>query len=634
MGKVYRNKREIPVPDFAYTNQSDARVFVIKYDDMGKPQRRTIGALTSKPQAEIKMMVPNEYFRITYPHLWEEAYPGDEPPPHQMSLGMFVLTLAISIGIGLYKSLQDVYGPMHANALLDYAMYSIKYRLNVTQLFEESMSDQVIFSDKRYTDSWYSNLFEHEMTEDMNHQFRIKRIESLVAMGVRKVWLSVDGSNNDCVVQKSDLCEFGHPKSHNTNKTIVGYMYAVDAETGRPITYLTYEGSAPDCQAFLQFAVFLAGYNLEVEGVILDSGFATDEIISVIVTKKWKYVVMLPGDTHGHQLMMLEYAETIRWNIEYAVNDEGLFGIADQKKLFTNHDRIANICTFFNGISGSHQSVRLIKSIFEEKQRLQIALDHGKSVDVIKGMKKYLSVEGEGTERKVVVHFKACNKSISHKGFFSMATSDGITPLQAYRIYQMRDTSETQYSILKSQEGCSATRVHKTPGIFNKFALSFISSIVRFEIEDTCKKIHEDTNHFIQTLDRIVLLCMPDGSYEACKKITVPQKEAFRILDVDPDDLEYYARDVNYRLTNKAVSQYHTLPDKKIPLIQSNSRKRGPKPKEPQMQDGENNTQKVTVVKVKRGRPKNSKDKKPRKPRSDKGKPRKKHVNKNIFTVF
>ena len=237
------------------------------------------------------------------------------------------------------------------------------------------------------------------------------------------MWLGIDGSNNDCEARRSFLAKFGFPKSHNKNKTIVGYMYAVDAETGRPVTYFTYEGSVPDSPAFQRMATFLGGFDIDIEGVILDRGFAVEEVFRTIDENGWKYVVMLPSDTYAHVKMTDEYSETIRWKSRYILADEVLFGISDKKKLFGNHDRISTICTYFDGSNGSIQSVRISKKILSAKKKVEAAIRAGKRASVGKDLRKYLSIEGEGPGRKVACHFDEWDKSMAGKGYFSLAVS-------------------------------------------------------------------------------------------------------------------------------------------------------------------------------------------------------------------
>ena len=487
-------------------------------------------------------MIPNRYFRDFYPELYSKSYPERKLPAHEMSVGMYALTLGIATETGLYDDLRNIYG---------------------TQ------------SDKLHSDSWYSDFFSKKISEDQHHAFRIRRIERLVAAGLKKVWLSIDGSNNDCEARQSELAQFGFPKSHNKSKTVVGYMYAVDAATGEPVTYFAYNGSVPDCQAFQKISVFLNSFHIEIEGVILDRGFAVPAVFDSIESYGWKYVIMLPSDAYAHRQMMQEHADEIRWHSDYLL-DSAMFGTADTKQLFRTNDRKSRTCLYFDGASGSEQSMKLIRKILSErrkilkaiaggnKERRKIlkAIAGGNKASVSRDLQKYLSIDGQSPDRTLRLNTAAFDESMSSKGFFSMAVSEGISPSLGDTLYRMRDTSETQFSILKTQEGGAATYVHFTGGI-----------------------------------------------------------QLFGEFSVDQDDLERIAREYNSRSNTDAKSPDRRLPDDRKPVIQSNTHKRGrPRKITPAIAESEDGDR----VKSKGGRPKGKKDSKPRKPRSDKGVPRKK----------
>lgn len=630
MGKVYRNKKEIAIPAFAYVDKSNAKVFIYTTDTDGKKHRKAIGYATSE-----LTMQPNETFRSLYPDLWKDAYPTDKAMFHELSIGMYALTLGVGTDSGIYGILQDVYGPQYGNAIMDYSMFSIMYRSCTTQIYADTMEREVVFSERVYKDSWYSTLFGELLSEDQHHQMRIEWIQKCVDRGMKKVWLGIDGSNNDCDVKNSTLPEFGHPKSHNENKRIVGYMYAVDASSGRPVTYFPSEGSVADVKAFQKIASFLSGFDIDVEGVILDRAFATEDVLSAIDSLKWKYVIMLPGDTYGHQKMQEAYASEIRWDSQHIVSDDGIFGISDRTRLFGTHERISRISLFFDGASSSQQSVRLIKKVNSEKRRIEEAIALGKKAAVAKGCQKYLSIDSSTGKRQVVCDYAKWNLAMSGKGYYSMATSDEIDPLDALSIYRLRDASETQYSILKSQEGCDTTRVHTTAGIKSKMAISFISSIIRTEIMIACKKLNLDTNPTIQKLDRIVLILLPDGSYHEVRNLTRNQTDLLECFGVSQDDFSYFAKEVNHRMTSAINSPVHILPPKEGVVSTNENRKKPGRPpgsKNKKTLEREHaqalkasmlvENKDPVPIKKKAGRPLGKKDSKPRKQRSDKGKPR------------
>ena len=622
MSSVDRNIKDMPIPSFAYPDRFDGRVFIKSVDsETGSVSKKTIGHMTDSTPG-MERMVPNRYFKETYQDLFKEAYPMAKVPLHEMSVGMYAATLGAASEIGLYSDLREVYGPEYANNILDYAMFSILHRSDVSQIYEQTMAREVLFCDKVRSDSWYSNFFSKKISEDNHHQFRIRWIRRLVQNGLKKVWLSIDGSNNDCEARSSFLAKYGFPKSHNKNKTIVGYMYAVDAGTGCPVTYFTYEGSVPDSQAFQKMAVFLRSFDIEIEGVILDRGFAVESVFKEICGNGWKYVIMLPTDTNAHTQMLKEHAEDIRWKSEYLLEGRTLFGISDEKKLFAGHSRVSTVCMFFDGAGGSAQSIQLIRKIQAAKKKAEQAITSGKRAAIESRLRKYLKIEGEGPSRKVVFQHDVCDESMASKGFYSIAVSAGITPGRADELYGMRDTSETQFCILKSQEGGNATRTHKSEGIYSKFAVMFVASIIRFEMEKACRKHDLDTNPLIQGLEHVCLLYSAEGKYEAVRNLSVEQKKFYSEFNIDQDDLERIAREFNKRNNKDSRNPDRRLPDNKKPLIQNNSHKRG-RPSAGPDKESQDSSETVQVKeKSKGGRPKGKKDSKPRKPRSDKGKPR------------
>ena len=204
MSRVDRNLPSMPVPEFAFPDRHDGRVFVRHIGPNGKLSKRTIGYMTDSTRGQEKM-IPNRYFRDYYSELYSKAYPDRKLPAHEMSVGMYALTLGIATETGLYEDLRNIYGTQHVNAILDYAMFCVQHQSNVTQVFERAMARDVLFSDKLRSDSWYSDFFSKKISEDQHHAFRIRRIERLAAAGLKKVWLSIDGSNNDCEARQSEL---------------------------------------------------------------------------------------------------------------------------------------------------------------------------------------------------------------------------------------------------------------------------------------------------------------------------------------------------------------------------------------------------------------------------------------------
>ncbi|MDR0411544.1 MAG: transposase [Treponema sp.] len=592
MSHIYWELNEIPIPEGAYINHNDGRVFLIDRGIRDKEKRQVIGRATGE-----RTMHPNDLFKFLYPALWNEHYTAVRVPEHALHTGFYALSLGVGYKSGLYPLLHEVYGPLYANMIMDYANYSILERSDVSQLYRDRMSHEVLFSRQAFSDSWLSEFFEMKISEDQNHQFRIGWLDRCREAGVTRVWLSIDGTNIDCAAQRSELPQKGHAKSRKNTK-VVSCIYAVSTESGLPITYFVRDGSVTDGKAFTEIAQFLAGAGIKVEGVILDRCFCSHNVISRLTDIGYPYVVMLRSDTYGHMSMMERYAAQIRWNVRRCVGEEGLFGIHERTRLFKGYPQEANVSLFYDGANGSARSIALIRKITTAAKDLEQQIAASKKPTVPAEMKKYLSVVNDEGVLRVDYNYGAWQKDVDQKGYSSVASSADIDAAQADRIYHLRDASEKQFSIMKSQLGYDAVRVHYSQGIENKFAVCFIAGIIRSEIMSACRKLELDTNRMLHEIDRISLVLMPDGTYTAINDLTGRQKQLLAEFGVRDDAFTFFAGEVNRRMLSPISSQVHILPG------QSPDRKKGRPPKQKEAVAGVEEQ-----PKRKPGRPKGSRNK-------------------------
>ena len=559
MGKVFYNLRAIPIPDDTYCDVSTSRVLFKVANRDGTYRRKTIGALATE-----KTMYPNENFQILFPLLWQEYYGDKDLKEYELSIGMYGLVLGIAHKINLYDMLNGLYGESNVNYILDYAMYSLMDRTSTTQLFPERMKNEVIFAEKLYSDSWYSDFFRSEMPERINGEFRIQWLEQCKADGIEEVWLCLDGSNNDCEVGECALCEQGESKSHS-HSDIVGYMYAVAAGSGKPVTYFVYAGSGPDQQAFHQIALFLGKANIRIKGLIMDAGFCTDRVIATAEECSFEYVIMMHNNFMGHVEMQSLYGDIIKWDPEFAVSDDGVFGKSEKRQIFKTHTRKGYVNLYFDGVRGSRQSIELTKDIRTEKRRLDRLIEKGRTPTVDRTLKDFIFIRDICGRKEAAYNFDNWRKTASTKGFFSILSSSDFGAEETLSTYRFRDSSETRYSILKSQEGLDTTRVHSTESIYAKFAIGFVESIIRYEIEAACRSLNLDTNAMIHKMDRIHIFLAPGHEYMFSRSVRKDQEQLLKCFGITPKHFEVLASEVNYRMDSGYKNRYRALPGKDDP---------------------------------------------------------------------
>ena len=129
--------------------------------------------------------------------------------------------------------------------------------------------------------------------------------------------------------------------------------------------------------------------------------------------------------------------------------------------------------------------------VFDARDNISAQIAQGKKIDEIvvpTELKQYFSIYTDDNGKlQVAFDKKVCKRSISAKGYSAIASSEEISAAQISATYELRDASEKQFSILKSQLGASVTRVHSDKSIEAKFFTLFVSAIIRSEIEVACK---------------------------------------------------------------------------------------------------------------------------------------------------
>lgn len=605
MGRIYRNLKEIPIPPEASLNHWDMKVSLYRIQD-GKRRRMIIGAATSET-----MMIPNDNFRIKYPGLWQQYYGADTAALHKVHVGLYALCLSIGWKKGLYPDLQETFGPQYANAAMDFAMFSIRERSCTAQLFQDEMREQMLFSRAPYSDAWYSDFFTQKLTGERIRDFKTAWLKRCAANGIKSVWLCIDGSNNDCAVSNSALVATGHAKSHQETK-IVSYIWAVDAETGRPVTWFVNNGAMHDAKAVDEVIRFLAQSDMEVKGVILDRGFVSQEVFDLLEQKSMSYIVMLKTNTFGFSEMMNRHAADIRWRVENHVSP-GLFGITDEAEVFRTSKKTNCIGLYFAGLENASKAVRLMDKVITaaSEVRAQIANDPTE-VSIASGMKKYLSLVLNKDKRPIDVQFNFENwqMDLDEGGYHAILSSDPRSAKEIHELYKLRDVSEKQFCQLKSQLDGAVTRVHSDGAIEARFAVAFVAAVLRTEMQIACNSLKLDTNEMIRKLDNAYLLRMPNGSYEEIHNHSNRCKQLFDKFDLSMACFEKFAEEVNDQTTRPVYSQVRRLPE--VTKKRGPGRPKGSKNKstiERENREAESGIPKKEKPKRGRGRPKGSKNK-------------------------
>ena len=238
----------------------DGRVYVVLekryYQDLhyNMDNRAWLGKAVSDTH-----MHPNNIFKEMYPEKLE-GVSYLNLPVYLKHMGVYAAALAIGEQTGLYADLVENLGPRSANLVMDYAAYSILTRSNSAKDFKAMMSDQMLFLDRAYSDSWMQEQFDTVITDNQLQAFKNAWLKRFSQEDISGAWLCIDGSNDNCGA-RIDEAEKGNAKSRK-NTNIISFLYAV-TDTGVPIISQVYRGSRVDCQAIKEMVAIIAEYGIK-----------------------------------------------------------------------------------------------------------------------------------------------------------------------------------------------------------------------------------------------------------------------------------------------------------------------------------------------------------------------------------
>ena len=169
--------------------------------------------------------------------------------------------------------------------------------------------------------------------------------------------------------------------------------------------------------------------------------------------------------------------------------------------------------------------------------RAEIAAGKPK-VNVPVAMKKFIEIAEINGKKEVLFRYEAWQQEADRKGFYAIASSDELSGAEIHSLYGLRDASEKQFSMLKSQLGSHVTRVQSRQSIESKLAVAFIASVIRTEILIACRKLELDVNQMIRHCDRCQLMLLPDGVYAFVDNLSARLKRFLEEFGVTPEILK------------------------------------------------------------------------------------------------
>ena len=536
---------------------SDNRVYIVlekryfKEFHYNKDDRAWLGKAVNDTQ-----MHPNETYKMMYPESLKSVSHLNLPV-YVKHTGMYAASLAVGERTGIYEDLVKSFGPRSANLIMDYATYSIITKSNVAKDFETEMADQMLFLGEPYSDSWINEQFNENINDNQIQAFKNAWLKRFNDTDLSNVWLCIDGSNDNCEAN-IDEAEHGKAKSHK-NIDIISFLYAV-TETGIPVTSQIYRGSRVDSQGIREMITLMEGLGIKPKGFILDRGFCDEGCIKLLKEENHGFVIMMKENTNGFRQLLEKHQNEIRLKWKYAIG-RGLFGTNDKVKLFKRSDLEADASIIWDGKNGVERINHLIDGLMETIQTAEKEIKEGIVPKIPEKYSAYMRMKPEGESPELEIFHDVIQSEIEGKGFYGLISSKPMTAREANDIYDLRDCSEKQYSLMKTQLGDHVFRAHNMHRIAVREVIAFVASVIRHDIMRKCldAKPSIDTNTAIKELNLINMNLIGNTRYQVIHNQCKRQKEIMRLLGITAENLDYVAAYETNRLNRRAVHPVQSL---------------------------------------------------------------------------
>ena len=554
----------VPIPIGAnIPRRSGGRVFIVtaKRYNVDK-QYNTDERISIGCSIDQERMHPNSNYKILFPEEFNAHVPyARQLPALTKIIGPYASFLAVGQQTRLYPILIESVGPQNANMVMDYGMYSILTHSNVARDFQNTMQAHLLFSKRAYSDSWLSEFFKVKLTEEQGQLFLDNWLLHCKENGLTAVWLCIDGSNNDCDAENVFDAELGYDKSCNGGP-IVSYMWAVSSKDGTPVTFRVYRGARVDATALKEIISYLASFRITVLGVILDRGFWCKEDVECLQEAGLDFLIMMKGG-RGFSEMLKSHGNQLRdGDISLMLKQSGEYGVVDEVEVFGSSDMKLHVCLLYNNVRAAKSVNALTDKVKEAIADAKAKVTENMPYTISGAVSHYIKIQKFRGRKKDVISIdeKKLKDAVDGLGFAALASSKEMTAQDVYDIYALRQFSEKQYAIFKSQLGYDVLRVYASDSWLSKFACGFIAGILRNGFETRCSRARIDANAALRELCHIRMFRIRDDMYIYIRMMSIKARTVLAEHGLIEDDMSLIAEAENKRISGESIDPVHTLP--------------------------------------------------------------------------
>lgn len=524
---IFRNlKVDIPTRHVLFEKHKNSDYPIIKYvieapynREKGYPQpkRVTIGHQCADDPTK---MHPTTQFQKIFPKQWEALMLESNTPPVKR-IGVFTVLNAINQKTGLLNLLTQIYGVQSAYPLLEQAIYPLLYpNKDTPQELQALVSvwppkgNEVLFATdfthqdpktKSGADSKQNSepasapapFFQH-LTKDQESLFRRTWADCCLRTGGNKVWLCVDGSNQDCKQSGVQLIENDSQNNPGSSPEPISFAYAINEE-GKPVFYDSFESGLADSKALVRTIHRLEGLGFSLEGILITRGLCSPELLDLFSNLELPCLIQVNDPPASCKEQWNEAANTIKMNLDYLIPPTCLFGAELEMPVFSSLDKPQKVAVFYDFQQAEVQTTALLRQLSTAQKAAQEQLYGQIPIQMDPEMENLLIID-PNAPNPVSINRPALQEAVDRFGLKGWIYTSDFTLPEILEIQERHSKIEESFKTMKIQLGYGQDPIVINSAVNALFLIGFLRSVICYELEQAAERCDGDLEAILEEI--------------------------------------------------------------------------------------------------------------------------------------
>ena len=461
------------------------------------------------------------------------------------------------------KALKVVFSDCHAHLkLLSLAYYLVINRDSSLCNFEEFAECTWLPWRQPLKSSSISRLLQGITKDKVSRFLQVLSEESLKlqgsAMTKRRFW-ALDSSSALSYSENISTTQCGYDMDL-VPMPQANVLLVVDQQTGEPVYYRNFDGSAPDVRAIRSTLAELAMLKIDCSQVILvtDKSCGSNKNRDDMLRSGMRFISSTRRDANSPVKALVDehYGELLDWNngigyldqnavaakIQWPCDEFSIQGKGQQKKT----SRPLHVHMYYSQRINEEMGRRLRLNLFaalaaHRKDPRKLTDEQSRIIE------RYVDIDEASGEARISM--KKVDKALRYAGVHALVTDSAADALECAAAYYERNEAARAFNVFMSQPHCRRTAVHLTQAwegrLFLQMLAVAVGSMVRARVRLYDKNAREDKKYRVYCDSDARLLARLNNIYVTqfsggwkFDEVDAGKQELFKVLNVPVPSVE------------------------------------------------------------------------------------------------